>query len=77
MARRESLHRIYAVVEDAIFKAAKKDETMKMARVFAQYAQDVRENLQDVAEASESVQKRGELENNGLAEELNMDSIGE
>jgi len=59
----ESLRRIYAVVEDAIFKSAKTDETMKLAY---RYLHDMHKTFakisRDVAEASESARARGELE---------------
>ena len=72
----ESLRRIYAVVEEAIFKAAKTDETMKMAY---RYLHDMHKTFakisRDVAEASESVRARGELEKQmDSLKELNMDS---
>ena len=72
----ESLRRIYAVVEEAIFKAAKTDETMKMAyRYLHNMHKTFAKISQDVAEASESVRARGELEKQmDSLKELNMDS---
>ena len=72
----ESLRKIYAVVEDAIFKAAKTDETMKMAY---RYLHDMHKMFakisRDVAEASESARARGELEKQmDSLKELNTDS---
>ena len=72
----ESLRRIYAVVEDAIFKSAKTDETMKMAY---RYLHDMHKTFakisRDVAEASESARVRGELEEQmDSLKELNTDS---
>ena len=72
----ESLRRIYAVVEDAIFKSAKTDETMKMAY---RYLHDMHKTFakisRDVAEASESARARGELEEQmDSLKELNTDS---
>ena len=72
----ESLRRIYAVVEDAIFKSAKTDETMKLAY---RYLHDMHKTFakisRDVAEASESARARGELEEQmDSLKELNTDS---
>ena len=72
----ESLRKIYALVEDAVFKEAKADETMKMAY---RYLHDMHKNFakisRDVAEASESARARGELEKQmDSLKELNTDS---
>ena len=45
----ESLRRIYAVVEEAIFKAAKTDETMKMAY---RYLHDMHKTFAKISETS-------------------------